>query len=268
MSITGTLIVQLIVFLILVGFTMKFVWPPIAAALDARAKKSLTALLPPTKPNPNSPSPTSAWKKNWRKSRNEAAVRLAEAERRAQALIEEAKARATEEGTKIIAAAKVEAEQQAVKAREALREQVAALDVKGAEQILRKEVNAGVHADLLGRLKMDEFGGTSGVVTLEDVLSELLGDVGDEFKAGGSVGRDRCPTGAFRLAGRHGGATMRPSLLRRTWDTDATTVGGMVTAALGHLPVLGRDASRSAHYRVRRWSAWPTAPSSRLASRR
>ena len=89
------------------------------------------------------------------KSRNETAGRLADAERRAQAIVEEAKGKATEEGNKIIAAAKVEAEQQTVKAREALREQVAALAVKGAEQILRKEVNAGVHADLLGRLKTE-----------------------------------------------------------------------------------------------------------------
>ena len=71
------------------------------------------------------------------------------------AIIEEAKAKATDEGNKIVAAARVEAEQQTVKAREALREQVAALAVKGAEQILRKEVNAGVHADLLGRLKTE-----------------------------------------------------------------------------------------------------------------
>ena len=89
------------------------------------------------------------------KSRTETASRLADAERRAQSIVEEAKTKATEEGNKIIAAAKVEAQQQTVKAREALREQVAALAVKGAEQILRKEVNAGVHADLLGRLKTE-----------------------------------------------------------------------------------------------------------------
>jgi F-type H+-transporting ATPase subunit b len=88
-------------------------------------------------------------------SRNETAIRLADAERRALTIIEEAKARATEEGNKIIAAAKAEAEQQTVNARETLREQVAALAVKGAEQILRKEVNAGVHADLLNRLKTE-----------------------------------------------------------------------------------------------------------------
>ena len=60
-----------------------------------------------------------------------------------------------EEGNKIIAAAKAEAEQEAMKAREALREEVAALAVKAAEQILRREVNAGVHAELLGRLKAE-----------------------------------------------------------------------------------------------------------------
>jgi F-type H+-transporting ATPase subunit b len=82
-------------------------------------------------------------------------VRLADAERRGQAIVEEAKSKATEEGNKIIAAAKVEADQQTIKARELLREQVAVLAVKGAEQILRKEVNATVHADLLGRLKTE-----------------------------------------------------------------------------------------------------------------
>jgi F-type H+-transporting ATPase subunit b len=88
-------------------------------------------------------------------SRTETAARLADAERRGQVIVEEAKAKATEEGQKIIAAAKADAEQQSIKAREALREQVAVLAVKGAEQILRKEVNAGIHADLLGRLKTE-----------------------------------------------------------------------------------------------------------------
>ena len=155
MSITGTLIVQLIVFLILVGFTMKFVWPPIAAALDARAQKIADGLAAADKAKSELSVANKRVEEELAKSRNEAAVRLAEAERRGQALVEEAKARATEEGSKIIAAAKVEAEQQSVKARETLREQVAALAVKGAEQILRKEVNAGVHADLLGRLKTE-----------------------------------------------------------------------------------------------------------------
>ena len=70
-------------------------------------------------------------------------------------MVDEAKGRASEEGAKIVAAARAEAQQESVKAREALREQVAGLAVKGAEQILRKEVNASAHADLLGRLKTE-----------------------------------------------------------------------------------------------------------------
>ena len=155
MSINSTFFAQLIVFAILVLFTMKFVWPPIAAALDERASKIAAGLAAADKAKSELSVANKRVEEELAKSRNESAVRLAEAERRAQALIEEAKAKATEEGGKIIAAAKVEAEQQTVKARETLREQVAALAVKGAEQILRKEVNAGVHADLLGRLKTE-----------------------------------------------------------------------------------------------------------------
>ena len=155
MSITGTLIIQMIVFLILVGFTMKFVWPPIAAALDERATKIAAGLAAADKAKAELSVANQRVEEELAKSRNESAVRLAEADRRGQAMIDEAKARANEEGNRIIAAAKVEAEQQTVKARETLREQVAALAVKGAEQILRKEVNAGVHADLLGRLKTE-----------------------------------------------------------------------------------------------------------------
>ena len=155
MSITGTLIVQIIVFLILVWFTMKFVWPPITAALDERAQKIADGLAAADKAKADLSAANKRVEEELAKTRNETASRLADAERRAQAIIEEAKARATEEGNKIIAAAKAEAEQQAVQVRESLREQVAVLAVKGAEQILRKEINAGVHADLLSHLKTE-----------------------------------------------------------------------------------------------------------------
>ena len=155
MSINSTFFAQLIVFAILVLFTMKFVWPPIAAALDERASKIAAGLAAADKAKAELSNANKRVEEELAKSKGESAVRLAEAERRAQAMIEEAKLKATEEGGKIIAAAKVEAEQQTVKARETLRDQVAALAVKGAEQILRKEVNASVHADLLGRLKTE-----------------------------------------------------------------------------------------------------------------
>jgi F-type H+-transporting ATPase subunit b len=151
-NINGTLIAQAIVFALLVLFTMKFVWPPIAAALDERASKIAAGLAAADKAKSELSSANKRVEEELVKSRTETAARLADAERRGQAIVEEAKSKATEEGNKIIAAAKVEAQQQTIKAREVLREQVAALAVKGAEQILRKEVNAGVHADLLGRL--------------------------------------------------------------------------------------------------------------------
>jgi F-type H+-transporting ATPase subunit b len=154
-NINGTLVAQAIVFALLVLFTMKFVWPPIAAALDERASKIAAGLAAADKAKSELSSANKRVEDELAKSRAENTARLADAERRGQAIVEEAKSKATEEGNKIIAAAKVEAELQTIKARETLREQVAALAVKGAEQILRKEVNAGVHADLLGRLSAE-----------------------------------------------------------------------------------------------------------------
>lgn len=155
MSINATLIIQMIVFAILVWFTMKFVWPPITAALDERAKKIADGLSAADKAKADLAQANKRVEEQLSAARNDAAQRLADAERLAQSMIEEAKGRANDEGAKIIAAAKAEAEQEATKAREALREQVAALAVKGAESILKREVNPGVHAELLNRLKAE-----------------------------------------------------------------------------------------------------------------
>ena len=155
MSITSTLIIQMIVFLLLVWFTMSKVWPPIAAALDARAAKIREGLSAADKAKADLAAANQRVEKELSAARNDAAQRLADAERLAQSMIEEAKGKANEEGAKIVAAARSEAEQESIKAREALRDQVASLAVKGAEQILRREVDAKAHADLLGQLKAD-----------------------------------------------------------------------------------------------------------------
>ena len=155
MNINSTLIAQLIVFLILVGFTMKFVWPPIVKALDERAQKISEGLSAADKAKAELNNANKRVEEQLSAARTNAAQRLSDADRLAQTMIEEAKTRANEEGMKIVAAAKAEAEQEATKARETLRDQVAALAVKGAEQILRREVNAGVHAELLSRLKAE-----------------------------------------------------------------------------------------------------------------
>jgi F-type H+-transporting ATPase subunit b len=154
-SITSTLIIQLIVFLILVWFTMKFVWPPITAALDERAAKIREGLSAADKAKAELTAANLRVEQELSSARNDAAQRLADAERLALSIVEEAKGKASEEGAKIIAAAHAEAEQESTKARETLREQVAALAVKGAEQILRREVDARAHADLLNQLKAE-----------------------------------------------------------------------------------------------------------------
>ena len=155
MSITGTLIVQMIVFLILVWFTMKFVWPPITTALDERATKIQAGLSAADVAKTRLAEAEKQIQAQLTAAKDDASKRLTDAERLGQQLVEEAKTRASEEGAKIVAAAKAEAEQESMKAREALREQVALLAVKGAEQILKREVNAGVHAELLTRLKTE-----------------------------------------------------------------------------------------------------------------
>lgn len=155
MSINGTLVAQAIVFALLVLFTMKFIWPPVAAALDERASKIADGLAAADKAKAELTNANKRVEDELARSRTETATRLADAERRGQAIVEEAKAKAVVEANQIIAQAKAEADQQTVKARETLRDQVAALAVKGAEQILRKEVNPQVHADLLGRLKTE-----------------------------------------------------------------------------------------------------------------
>jgi Mg2+/Co2+ transporter CorC len=86
-------------------------------------------------------------------------------------------------------------------------------------------------------LVVDEFGGTAGLLTLEDVLSELIGDVGDEFKAAERAA-ESLPDGRIRLPGGMA-VDDAATALRAVWETEATTVGGLVTGALGHLPVSG-----------------------------
>ena len=155
MSITATLIFQMIVFMILVWFTMRFIWPPVTAALDERAKKIAAGLSAADKAKAELAEANKRVEQQLSAARDDATRRLADAEHLAQQMIEEAKGRASEEGAKIIAAARAEAEQEAFKARESLREQVAGLAVKGAEAILRREVDAGVHAELLARLQTE-----------------------------------------------------------------------------------------------------------------
>ena len=155
MSINATLFVQLVVFAILVWFTMRFVWPPITKAIDERTQKIADGLSAAERARVELSNANRRVDEQLAAARDDAAKRLADAERLAQSMVEEAKTRAADEGAKIVAAARAEAQQEMMKAREVLRGQVAELAVRGAEQILRREVNSSVHADLLGRLQTE-----------------------------------------------------------------------------------------------------------------
>lgn len=155
MNINATLFAQFVVFFILSFFTMKFVWPPLMKALDERAKKIADGLAAAERGRAEMQAAEKHVQVELSAARDEGQKRISEAEKRAQLIIEDAKKVASEEAARIIAAAKADAEQQATKAREELRGQVATLAVQGAEQILKREVNASAHADLLNQLKTE-----------------------------------------------------------------------------------------------------------------
>lgn len=155
MNLNATLFAQLVVFFILAWFTMQFVWPPIVKALDERAKKIADGLAAAERGKQDLELATKRSKEALLEGREKASELLAQAEKRAAQLIEEAKASAKAEADRIVAGAKAEIDQEAVRAKEQLREQVSALVVAGAEKILRREINAQVHADILTTIKQD-----------------------------------------------------------------------------------------------------------------
>jgi F-type H+-transporting ATPase subunit b len=154
-NLNATLFAQLVVFLILAWFTMKFVWPPIMKALDERAGKIADGLAAADKARSDLAHAEKKAADELRKARESAAEFRSGAERQVAQLIDEARG----EAARIVSAAREAAEAEAAsasqRAREALREQVAVLAVAGAERILRKEINAQAHAELLTQLKSE-----------------------------------------------------------------------------------------------------------------
>ncbi|MFP5074285.1 F0F1 ATP synthase subunit B [Neisseria sp. WLZKY-1] len=155
MNLNATLFAQLIVFGILVWFTMKYVWPPIAKALDERADKIAEGLAAAERGKSDFEQAEKKVAELLAEGRSQVAELVANAEKRAAQIVEDAKSQASAEAARITAQAKADVEQETNRARETLREQVAVLAVKGAEAILRSEVNAAKHADLLSNLKQE-----------------------------------------------------------------------------------------------------------------
>ena len=155
MNVNATLIAQLIVFLILVWFTVKYVWPPIAKALDERIDKIAEGLAAAERGKSDFEQAEKKVAELLTEGRSQVTEIVANAEKRAAQIVEDAKNQATIEAARITAQAKADADQEISRAREALREQVAVLAVKGAEAILRREINEAQHAKMLGTLKQE-----------------------------------------------------------------------------------------------------------------
>ena len=155
MDINMSLIGQMITFAVLVWVSMKFVFPSLNAALDERAKRIADGLAAADQGQAAMVVAEKRAAEALTSAREEASQRVADAEKRAQLVAEEIKANAQAEADRIIAQAKADADQQLAKARDTLRAQVADLAVKGAEQILKREVNASAHAELLSRLAVE-----------------------------------------------------------------------------------------------------------------
>jgi F-type H+-transporting ATPase subunit b len=147
-----SLVGQMITFAILVWVTMKFVFPALTAILDERAKKIADGLAAADRGKESMALAEKQVEEALAGARAEGQKRVGDAEKRAQLIAEEIKQNAQAEAARIIAQAKDEADAQISRARETLRAQVADLAVKGAEQILKREVNAAAHADLLNQL--------------------------------------------------------------------------------------------------------------------
>ena len=153
MSFNLTLIAQAVAFALFIWFTVKFVWPPVLRAIEARQKQIADGLAAAEAGKRALEASNKQADESIAQARSRAAEVLTQAEKRAAQMIEEAKNAAKEEGNREKAAAKAEIEQQVTRAREQLRDQVASLAVAGAEKILRREVDSKAHADLLDSIK-------------------------------------------------------------------------------------------------------------------
>lgn len=153
MNINASLFVQMVVFLLGAWVTMKYIWPPLIHAIEERQKKIADGLAAANKGEKALAVATEQGQAIEAAARARASTIVADGEKRTLAIVEDAKAQAQVEADRIIESAKAEADVQVQRARDQLRDQVADLAVQGAEQILAREVDKTVHAQLLDQLK-------------------------------------------------------------------------------------------------------------------
>ena len=152
MDITFTLIAQALVFALFIWFTAKFVWPPLMRAVEDRQKQIADGLAAAEKGNRSLVEASAKTEEQLKAARSQAHDILAAANKQAGQMVDQAKGTAQTEAERIKAAAREEVEREVNRVREQLRKQVGELAVAGAAQILKREINAQTHADVLKEL--------------------------------------------------------------------------------------------------------------------
>jgi F-type H+-transporting ATPase subunit b len=147
------LLSQVVMFAVFVWFCARFIWPPLVRAIENRQKQVAEGLAAAEKGRQSLETSARQAEQTIAEARSRASEIIAQADRRATQMIEDARNEAKEEGNREKAAAKAEIEQEYARAREQLREHVAALALAGAEKILRREVDAKTHSDLLATIE-------------------------------------------------------------------------------------------------------------------
>ncbi|KPK59646.1 MAG: hypothetical protein AMJ59_09765 [Gammaproteobacteria bacterium SG8_31] len=152
MDINMTIIGQTIAMIVFVWFCMRFVWPPLVHALDERRKQIADGLAAAEDGQKKLEEAQARFEETVRESREKAAEIIQQAEKRAREILDEARADAVSEGERLIAQAKAEISQEASRAKDALRGEVAAIAVSGARQLLEREIDPQTHRELLDKL--------------------------------------------------------------------------------------------------------------------
>ena len=152
MNINQTLIIQMVVFLALIWFTMKFVWPIILGAMNEREKKIAAGLAAAEQGQKDLSEAKSRADDVIKEARARALTIESQAQTRANQIIDEARKAAGLEGEKALAAAKSQISLESNRARDQLRGQVVSLAVAGAKRVLEKEIDAKTHGELLDQL--------------------------------------------------------------------------------------------------------------------
>jgi F-type H+-transporting ATPase subunit b len=151
-NINLTLIVQMFVFATLIWGTMKWIWPPILAAMDERQRKIAQGLAAGEKGEQALTEARSNADGIIREARERATQIIDHAQHRANEMVDEAKGTASTEGARLVAAAQQQIDLDTTRARESLRKEVAGIAVGAASKLLGREIDAGTHADLLDKL--------------------------------------------------------------------------------------------------------------------